>query len=611
MRLTNNAHLGLIVSGTKRGKQVFFTSNVEDSIEMVDDEIVDIRKYYPPKRVGQEFYGLEFNRGYVYFSIFHTLNDELSRLGYLGITLVLPPGKALPSNCRTLLESLLSTYLAHYVDATVTTRQIRANVTEDVGLFESKLPLEPLSDDPFAESSLTHRAGVGYLEYQTPQDVDRIFSFHDREELNAYSNIILLPPQSDLARTVTILRLSPPSRKLRFTIAPTSVNGQALMGALVAVYGTKTGSRQLLADPDASFIAFDDEALTIEVTKADYHPESVSPAKIAKAKEEGGRFPAISVYLQEREKPRSLTPAPVTPSKSASTGATRTDYSEQERLRKKEDRKRMFIASGFAGLVVLGIGGFLLKNLNNEPENIIVGGTMVDSLKTKRVALLDSFKVHQPRKTTDRRDSIEYVLGLVQQRKKADSVTIKLIDSLLRVFSGPKLSTEQLEEFRKENEKKLMTYKSWLDRAIDLDKFNLMKDSAINRWAKAEYPTRDQLQWFESEIINRNFDVKLVISNDSNPQQKDKRSSKKTVGKKGDVKDQKDIKVQDNAAKTSVPKTSEQKKVMTFSAELDKFAALLKSNISRAGSYYKKQKPQVRKAIEERYPDAIDYVQYQ
>src|SRR5437868_1854503 len=222
MELLDPRRLGLVISGTKRGKSVFLSSNLAESLESLNSQLADIRSFASFQRGDHEYYCFDFNSNFKAISIIYTLNDALGRIGYLEITLVIPQNKTFAegrNNGLSLLKQLLETYMSRYVVAEFVTKTINPAIREDVTVFESVL------DEYYTElvqadyPNISKSSGTCYLKYKDEADLNQVFENYDREELRNFEKVFVMPDvANDLTANVSFTELPPVQKKVKLTI---------------------------------------------------------------------------------------------------------------------------------------------------------------------------------------------------------------------------------------------------------------------------------------------------------------------------------------------------------------------------------------------------------
>ena len=222
MELLDNSNLGLIIWGTKRGKSVFLSSNLAENADDLNKQLSDIQSFTSFQRVGHEFYCFDLHQNFKGVSIIYSLNDALSRMGYLVVTLVIPRNKTFrenQNNSRRLLKQLLDLYMEKYVISEFITKTINPTAREDVGLFESVLRSSRSELVPADNFSVAKVPGACYLKFNDEIELDDIFEHYEREELRAYEKVFVLPNVSnDLSANINFTELPPAERKVTLKI---------------------------------------------------------------------------------------------------------------------------------------------------------------------------------------------------------------------------------------------------------------------------------------------------------------------------------------------------------------------------------------------------------
>jgi hypothetical protein len=118
MKFTPNRNVAsLVLSGTKRGKQVFFADGIQEETAHIDNFIFDVRTLVQWERTNLTFFAFEQGNGFVVFSAYRTINDWLNRLGYYAVSVVIPEKYQVSSaqDLVAVLKTMLDIYKQQYM----------------------------------------------------------------------------------------------------------------------------------------------------------------------------------------------------------------------------------------------------------------------------------------------------------------------------------------------------------------------------------------------------------------------------------------------------------------------------------------------------------------
>jgi len=377
MQLLDKSKLGLVIWGTKRGKSVFLSSNLAESTEELNRQLLDIQSYTSFQRVNHEFYCFDHNHGFKAVSIIYSINDALSRIGYLAVTLVIPNDKTFRENqnhtCK-LLKDLLQLYMDKYVVSDYVTKTINPSIREDVGLFENLLNNSRCDWVPAENSPVAAKASVNtcYLQFRDEDDLNEIFQHYDRDELRPYDKVFVLPNiQNDLTANINFTTLPRAEKKVTLKIRTLGEDG-ILYGVTLALNGEKTGSKRISCDGETSIVVPRSEKMSIVAEFHGYKSRSVYEHEVSNAI---NNFPAVlTINLEKIPQPKPKPKPPVEDTGSG-WGSTIPKEKPVDRRGSKMPADPNKYKWKYLGIIVLVVaaltiaGYFILRSSGPDPAN--------------------------------------------------------------------------------------------------------------------------------------------------------------------------------------------------------------------------------------------------
>lgn len=220
MRFKDENILGLVAWGTKRGKKVFFSDNIADETEAIDNALYDIHSAVQFFGVNLTFYSFERNAEYESFTIYRTIYDWANRLGYYAVSVFLPAGKIVATeNIPGLLKSLSASYWEKYIAPNPVSNRIREDVKEDPRSFVAEITDIKYKLSPLQTTNTVFGVQKCVLKFIDEVDLKSIFEDRRREELTKYGQVFVLPAgQQGLICNFEVLTLPPVERKIRLII---------------------------------------------------------------------------------------------------------------------------------------------------------------------------------------------------------------------------------------------------------------------------------------------------------------------------------------------------------------------------------------------------------
>lgn len=166
----------IVLSGTKRGKQIFFKEGVAGELSDIDAYVLDIRSSVQWDNVNLVFYGIEQGENFTSFSVYKTIRDWANRPGYCAVSLVIPKEKKLTSNTdiKSILDDMLKIYVDRYIEAQ--TYRIKEDAKESIEPFYAKLKEVILENTEFEQAF--KQGDKKQFVYSHEDDLRKFFALH-------------------------------------------------------------------------------------------------------------------------------------------------------------------------------------------------------------------------------------------------------------------------------------------------------------------------------------------------------------------------------------------------------------------------------------------------
>jgi len=195
MLIVNNNKFGLVLWGTKRGKQVFAASNLEEKLSIIDNQIPDIRNYVLIYNPGKTFYSIENQQNRIVFSYYRTIEDWVGRMGFYAVSIIAEKNifcekEIIPE----LLKQLSELYYQNYVAVNDKPNRISEYLHEDISLFENLIDKSFESGIPLKIPVLSNGKNI-YVTYNDDNELKKIFS--DLGENNVLENKLTIIVEKD------------------------------------------------------------------------------------------------------------------------------------------------------------------------------------------------------------------------------------------------------------------------------------------------------------------------------------------------------------------------------------------------------------------------------
>jgi len=304
----------LIVWGTKRGKSVFFSSNLLETNEELNNQLKDIQLNISFQRIDHDFYSFDFTKDCKFITIIRSLNDALGRVGYLAISMVIDASKTFrkEDDLVGVLKILLDEYVRKYVISDYTRKTINAAIREDVLAFEviiknSNLKLED-EQGLMRGQQQKEPKGVVFLNYEDEEKLKEIIKHFDREELRGYERVLVLPEgQNDLTANISFTTLAPVKKKIHYKFKFFDEQDNLLYDVICVSQSDRRGLNTFTCDAEHNEICEEGEQLNLKVEKKGYITRVVSAYDIMSNAVPYDRFSVLKVKLAEQELPVNIT----------------------------------------------------------------------------------------------------------------------------------------------------------------------------------------------------------------------------------------------------------------------------------------------------------------
>jgi hypothetical protein len=107
---------GVVIWGTaSEGKETIHVSNIDDDVKYININLIDVRNYFSFTEVDTIFYSWEIKNNCKIYSVYKTIHDPTSRIGYIAISLLINEENEI-SNAYTTLKTLLYNFSSIYID---------------------------------------------------------------------------------------------------------------------------------------------------------------------------------------------------------------------------------------------------------------------------------------------------------------------------------------------------------------------------------------------------------------------------------------------------------------------------------------------------------------
>jgi len=206
----------LVFSGTKRGKQVFFKQGIDSEEYDINKHIPDVRTPVQFGRVKVSFYAIKQTEGYVMLSKFVSIRDWVGRLGYLGVSLVIPKSEAVPNDLHKLLDELMDVYWSQYIDGT--SYQIHKNIKESYEPFRKLIEKPEYKLAPATSNQVSGNENV-LVNYKSEQDLLRLFNNTSNPAMLEYAQMyIVADQQNGMTCNLKRIPIPKPTEQYEFNI---------------------------------------------------------------------------------------------------------------------------------------------------------------------------------------------------------------------------------------------------------------------------------------------------------------------------------------------------------------------------------------------------------
>jgi len=337
MQIQDKNKPALIIWGTKRGKDVFFSVNLADSNDALNEQLKDVRGYITLQRGNLEFYSIDFNSDYTALSTIYTLNDALSRIGYLAITVVVDAGKKFRDAAGlNLLKKLQQLYMDRYVvTESVVNKRISLEARENVNLFEQLLSRfnADIIDNKVSYPVLPAKNSTCFALYDDEAQLEEIFKFYNREEFVQYEKVLVKHSQrtdivANSGNIVTLPPLLPPSQEItcKVIVRDGASPVEPLNHLSLNISLSKSGPKVVRFFEPAVFTYKEDETVSITVTKDGYEDETVNTAKFKRDVTVKDSEAELTIYIRKVEAKQAQKTAPPITNTGGAGNETSRDY---------------------------------------------------------------------------------------------------------------------------------------------------------------------------------------------------------------------------------------------------------------------------------------------
>jgi hypothetical protein len=236
MKLINSNKIGLIFHGTKRGKDVFLSINVGNTLTELSDKrsgahVTDVREENYPYSDFESYYIIEAKDEVHVISLIKSISDFLGRPGYLAVAIVLSKKYKLDAKkISEVLQKLLSIYQDNYFEESNNPIKIDTQKQENPALFENALHEYSLFLTPINNNSLRHsnfkKENSALLVFKNEDELLPLLNHYNRKEIANYEKVFFMPESNIKLLTNKDAITFPPIRKdIKLSITVAEDNG--------------------------------------------------------------------------------------------------------------------------------------------------------------------------------------------------------------------------------------------------------------------------------------------------------------------------------------------------------------------------------------------------
>ncbi len=386
----------LIVWGTKRGKSVFFSSNLLETNEELNNQLKDIQLNISFQRIDHDFYSFDFTKESKFITIIRSLNDALGRVGYLAISLVIDASRTFGNedDLVGILKRLLDEYVQKYVISDYTRKTINAAIREDVPAFEfilrnSNLKLED-EQGLMRGQQQKEPKGVVFLNYQDEVKLREIIKHFDRQELRGYERVLVLPEgQNDLTANISFTILAPVKKKILYKFKFFDEQDNLLYDVSCVIQSDRRGLNTFTCDAEYDEICEEGEQINLKVAKKGYKSMVISAFDIMNNAISYGRFSVLKVRLAEETPVISTTQAGLKQQVGGKISSSVGNKLPTHQVAKGPSIKKFAIAVAVLLVVILGIMWLVKKSSDKQTDGTEINENDITK-QTKNNILFDT-----------------------------------------------------------------------------------------------------------------------------------------------------------------------------------------------------------------------------
>ncbi len=240
MKIKEINRLAFAIWGTKRGKKLFLQSNIDEDENTIDDELNDIRGVIGFKKIGSQFYSIEYKTDYTNLTIYRTIYDWLGRLGFYAVSICIPTEKSISCSICKILDDLSEIYHKEYIEKTdeIAINRIRADKQEELNEFQKYIDSLNCPIQINRKEKKTHEKETCVIKFQNKDELDSIIQEYQRTELLLFNRVFILPAKSyDLSCNFKEISLKPIEKKyiLNLKIVKAKNISEAIKGAIITI----------------------------------------------------------------------------------------------------------------------------------------------------------------------------------------------------------------------------------------------------------------------------------------------------------------------------------------------------------------------------------------
>jgi hypothetical protein len=385
MKLIVNYKLGLAFSGTKHGRMVFFTINIDESLEHLSNELIDLRAVLPSQL--EDYYFLNILRDKVLITKVHFIKDFANRGGYFATTLAFPSSyimdEPLIIDC---FNEIVRVYKENYFIEEYGAEKIDVNKREDSNLFEPILEkysqkLRKNNNKLFIIQKNEKKKNC-FLAFNNDSELYELLKTQCRKELLDYDMIFLMP-QSNVSKLpddddrYKISALPPLKKDYQLTLRVLDRNNSdALSDVSLSIVGNNGFSKSINFNVNETIeIDADNTNLTINAKKTEYESKNEIVNLANTIENEHYKIIEHTIYLKPIHKSTKIDAG-----NDFNKNKQRKQYTdkleEEERIAKmKEDEeakkknKKIKIIFGILIILVVSVGFYMWWKDKNKESN--------------------------------------------------------------------------------------------------------------------------------------------------------------------------------------------------------------------------------------------------